>query len=63
MSENRDIFRIEDDGKENYSVWERCRGIVERGIKRIGNSGSLPISGTGKARVKKDKIKVERKKK
>jgi len=54
MSEEKpgDKYRIEDDGTDQYSLWERCRGIVERGIKRIGDSGSLPISGTGRARKK-----------
>lgn len=54
MSEEKpgDMYRVEDDGSDRYSLWERCRGIVERGIKRIGDSGSLPISGTGRARKK-----------
>jgi len=66
MNDNRDSYRLEDDGRDMSSIWERCRGIVERGIKRYGNSGSLPISGTGRARKKKDiteKKKVVRKKK
>ena len=66
MSEERDNYKIEDDGHDLSCLWERCRGIVERGIKRYGNSGSLPISGTGRARKKKDnteKKKVARKKK
>lgn len=49
-----DAYKLEDDGRDGMSLWDRCQGIVERGIKKFGNSGSLPISGTGRARKKKD---------
>jgi hypothetical protein len=42
-----------DDGRDNVSLWERCRMIVEAGIKKYGDAGGLPISGTGRARKKK----------
>jgi hypothetical protein len=50
---NRPIIRIADDGRDNISLWERCRLIVEQGIKKYGDAGGLPISGTGRARKKK----------
>lgn len=49
------IIRIADDGHDNMSLWERCRIIVENGIKKYGDAGGLPISGTGRARKKKEK--------
>jgi hypothetical protein len=52
---NRPIIRIADDGRDNVSLWERCRMIVENGIKKYGDAGGLPISGTGKARSQKKK--------
>jgi hypothetical protein len=54
-----------DDGRDNLSLWERCRLIVEAGIKKYGDSGGLPISGTGRARKpkkKNEKKKVAKKK-
>lgn len=50
---NRPVIRVADDGRDNISLWERCRLIVENGIKKYGDSGGLPISGTGRARKKK----------
>ena len=59
MSKNPyNSHRVDEDGRDYTSLWDRCRGIVERGIKRYGTSGSLPISGTGRIRKKKiDRIK------
>jgi len=56
---SRNIIRQADDGRDNVSLWDRCRMIVENGIKKYGDAGGLPISGTGRARKKKD---VEKKK-
>lgn len=56
---NRPIIRMADDGRDNVSLWDRCRMIVEAGIKKYGDAGGLPISGTGRARKKKS---VEKKK-
>lgn len=56
---NRNIIRQADDGRDNVSLWERCRMIVENGIKKYGDSGGLPVSGTGRARKKKT---IEKKK-
>lgn len=53
---HRPIIRMADDGHDNLSLWERCRLIVEAGIKKYGDAGGLPISGTGRARKKKDKV-------
>lgn len=53
------IIRVADDGRDNLSLWERCRLIVEAGIKKYGDAGGLPISGTGRARKKK---KIDRSK-
>lgn len=50
---NRPIIRVAEDGYDNLSLWERCRLIVENGIKKYGDAGGLPISGTGRARKKK----------
>jgi hypothetical protein len=50
---NRPIIRMADDGRDNVSLWDRCRMIVEAGIKKYGDAGGLPISGTGRARKKK----------
>ena len=47
------IIRIADDGRDNLSLWERCRLIVEAGIRKYGDAGGLPVSGTGRARKKK----------
>ncbi len=57
------IIQVADDGRDNLSLWERCRLIVEAGIRKYGDAGSLPISGTGRARKKnidrsKSKAKV-----
>lgn len=52
---NRPIIRVADDGRDNLSLWERCRLIVENGIKKYGDAGGLPVSGTGRARRKKEK--------
>jgi hypothetical protein len=60
---NDEEYRLEDDGRDDSCLWERCRGIIERGIKRYGDAGSLPISGTGRARKKKDQSEVKPKKK
>lgn len=49
---SRNDYRMADDGRDNLDLWERCRLIVERGIKKYGNAGSLPISGTGRSRKK-----------
>jgi hypothetical protein len=46
-----------DDGRDNVSLWDRCRMIVEAGIKKYGDAGGLPISGTGRARKKKAVVK------
>ena len=46
------IIQVADDGRDNLSLWERCRLIVEAGIRKYGDAGSLPISGTGRARKK-----------
>ena len=51
---NRTYLRLAEDGRDNLSLWERCRLIVQNGVKRYGDSGGLPISGTGRARKKKD---------
>jgi hypothetical protein len=61
---NRPIIRMADDGRDNVSLWERCRMIVENGIKKYGDAGGLPISGTGRARKKKagEKKKVAKRK-
>lgn len=50
---SRNIIRQADDGRDNVSLWDRCRMIVENGIKKYGDAGGLPISGTGRARIKK----------
>lgn len=55
---HRPIIRVADDGRDNLSLWERCRLIVAAGVKKYGDSGGLPISGTGKARKKKPKKKI-----
>jgi hypothetical protein len=54
---NRPIIRMADDGRDNVSLWDRCRMIVEAGIKKYGDAGGLPISGTGRARKKKAVVK------
>jgi hypothetical protein len=59
---NRPIIRIADDGRDNISLWERCRLIVEAGIAKYGDAGGLPISGTGRARKKKKKVAEGKKK-
>jgi hypothetical protein len=61
---NRPIIRMADDGRDNVSLWDRCRMIVEAGIKKYGDAGGLPISGTGRARKKKavEKKKVAKRK-
>jgi len=46
------IIQVADDGRDNLSLWERCRLIVEAGIRKYGDAGALPISGTGRARKK-----------
>lgn len=51
------IIRVADDGRDNLSLWDRCRLIVEQGIKKYGDAGSLPVSGTGRARKKVDQGK------
>lgn len=59
-----DYLKQADDGRDNLSLWERCRLIVQNGVKKYGDSGSLTISGTGRARAKKDvKKNVAKKKK
>jgi hypothetical protein len=57
------IIRIADDGRDNLSLWDRCRLIVEAGIRKYGDSGGLPISGTGRARKKKTEKKIAPKRK
>jgi hypothetical protein len=49
-----DYLKPADDGRDNTSLWERCRMIVQNGIKKYGDAGGLPVSGTGRARKKKD---------
>jgi len=56
---HRPIIRIADDGRDNLSLWERCRLIIERGVKKYGDAGGLPISGTGKPRKKKEIVKKD----
>ena len=56
------IIRQADDGRDNVSLWDRCRMIVENGIKKYGDAGGLPISGTGRARKKKKKVEGRAKK-
>ena len=51
MSHDPRTYRVYDP-HDNLSLWERCRLIVEAGIRKYGDSGSLPVSGTGKARKK-----------
>jgi len=51
---HRPIINLADDGRDNLSLWERCRLIVQNGVKKYGDAGGLPISGTGRARRKKD---------
>jgi hypothetical protein len=59
-----DYLKQADDGRDNLSLWERCRLIVQNGVKKYGDSGGLPVSGTGRARAKKDvKKNVAKKKK
>jgi hypothetical protein len=58
-----DGLKQAEDGRDNTSLWERCRLIVENGVKKYGDSGGLPISGTGRARKKKDVEKSVAKKK
>lgn len=54
------LFRVADE-RDNLSLWERCRLIVEAGIRKYGDAGGLPISGTGKARKKKIDQKPKKK--
>jgi len=54
MSKNF-IIRQADDGRDNVSLWDRCRMIVENGIKKYGDAGGLPISGTGAREKTKEK--------
>ena len=51
---NKPMIRVADDGRDNASLWDRCRMIVENGVKKYGDAGGLPISGTGRARKKKN---------
>lgn len=44
-------YRVEDD-REHGSLYERCMGIIDRGIKRLGTAGSMPVSGHGRPRKK-----------
>lgn len=62
---NHERLRIADDGRDNLSLWERCRLIVNAGVKKYGDAGALPVSGTGRSRKKKDdgKKSVAKKKK
>jgi hypothetical protein len=60
---HRPLIRVADDGRDNLSLWERCRLIVQAGVKKYGDAGGLPISGIGKARRKKPEKKIARKKK
>lgn len=55
---DRPIIRVDDD-RDHTSLYDRCMGIIERGIKKMGAAGSLPVSGHGKPR----KIKGNGKKK
>jgi hypothetical protein len=59
---NRPIIRLADDGRDNLSLWERCRLIVEAGVRKYGDAGGLPISGTGRPRKKKKKVAQGKKK-
>jgi hypothetical protein len=47
-------YRVEDD-REHGSLYERCMGIIDRGIKRMGSAGSMPVSGHGRPRLNKKK--------
>ena len=58
MNKNQ-IIRPEDD-RDHSSLYERCMGIIERGIARMGTAGSLPVSGHGRPRNKKKPRKKKR---